>query len=88
MNKKLLVKCPQCKTEFSYYESQFRPFCCEKCQQIDLGHWFKESYVVPAKEQASPGMQQGLEQEVQDESLDSENNIDRDDDENNESEYH
>ncbi len=50
MNKKLTVKCPQCNTPFTYYESEFRPFCSDRCQKIDLGHWFKESYTVPAKE--------------------------------------
>lgn len=51
MNKKLTVKCPTCEKEFDYYSSEFRPFCCEKCKMVDLGHWFKESYKVPAKEQ-------------------------------------
>lgn len=50
MNKRLNVKCPQCHTAFSYYESEFRPFCSKRCQQIDLGHWFQETYAVPAKE--------------------------------------
>lgn len=50
MNKVINVKCPQCDTAFSYYESEFRPFCSKRCQQIDLGHWFQESYVVPTKE--------------------------------------
>jgi len=46
--KKLKVKCPNCKKEFNYYDSDFRPFCCEKCRLIDLGQWFNESYTVPA----------------------------------------
>ena len=71
MNKILNVKCPQCETEFSYYESEFRPFCSERCKQIDLGHWFQESYVVPTKEI----------------SIDSEKEVDADNEEPNESEY-
>lgn len=51
MNKIFKVKCPQCNIEFSYYESEFRPFCTDRCQKVDLGHWFQESYTVPAKEQ-------------------------------------
>ncbi len=47
MNKVLNVKCPQCSTEFSYYDSKFRPFCCERCRMIDLGHWLEESYKIP-----------------------------------------
>lgn len=50
MNKLLKVKCPQCDTAFLYYESEFRPFCCERCKMIDLGHWFEESYKLPDKE--------------------------------------
>ena len=50
MNKIINVNCPQCDTPFSYYESAFRPFCSDRCQKIDLGHWFQESYTVPSKE--------------------------------------
>ena len=50
MNKNLKVKCPHCDTIFSYYESDFRPFCSERCKMVDLGHWFKESYKVPTKD--------------------------------------
>ena len=46
MKKKLEVKCPQCEIQFSYYKSEYRPFCSERCQQIDLGNWFNESYSV------------------------------------------
>lgn len=54
MNKLLKVKCPQCDTQFSYYESENRPFCSERCKMVDLGHWFEESYKVPDKEVAQP----------------------------------
>ena len=50
MNKLLKINCPQCEKVFYYYESEFRPFCCERCKMIDLGHWFEESYRVPSKE--------------------------------------
>ena len=50
MNKILNVKCPNCKEEFNYYSSEFRPFCTERCQMIDMGHWFNESYALPTKE--------------------------------------
>lgn len=50
MNKLLKVSCPQCGVVFSYYDSEFRPFCCERCKMVDLGHWFEESYKVPDKE--------------------------------------
>jgi endogenous inhibitor of DNA gyrase (YacG/DUF329 family) len=53
MNKIIKVRCPQCRAEFSYYESMSRPFCSERCKMIDLGHWFEESYRVPLKEQVA-----------------------------------
>ncbi len=51
--KSLKVKCPKCKTEFNYYDSEQRPFCSERCKQVDLGHWFTENYRVPSREQLS-----------------------------------
>lgn len=50
MNKILNVKCPNCETTFDYYKSEFRPFCSERCKMVDLGHWLKESYRVPVKD--------------------------------------
>ncbi len=47
MNKVLKIKCSHCGTIFKYYESEFRPFCSEKCKMVDLGHWLNESYTVP-----------------------------------------
>ncbi|MGZ3786969.1 MAG: DNA gyrase inhibitor YacG [Bacteriovorax sp.] len=55
MNRILRVKCPQCDTIFSYYESEFRPFCSERCKMIDLGHWFEESYRVPSGDKNQSG---------------------------------
>jgi endogenous inhibitor of DNA gyrase (YacG/DUF329 family) len=49
MKKEIIVKCPECKKTFQYYSSEFRPFCCEKCKMVDIGHWFNESYVVEGK---------------------------------------
>ena len=45
--KSLLVACPKCQKKFNYDDSEFRPFCCEKCRLIDLGQWLNESYTVP-----------------------------------------
>lgn len=78
MNKLLEVKCPRCEIVFRYYESEFRPFCCERCKMIDLGHWFEESYRVPAKEKNQNDTN------IESESQSSEQNLeDYEDDENN-----
>ncbi len=47
--KTLRVKCPKCQKEFSYYQSDFRPFCTERCKMVDLGNWMQGQYAVPAK---------------------------------------
>jgi len=51
-NKKLKVKCPKCKKEFRYYDSEFRPFCCERCKMVDLGKWVTGEYAIPARPEA------------------------------------
>ncbi|OIQ19780.1 MAG: hypothetical protein BM556_04670 [Bacteriovorax sp. MedPE-SWde] len=51
--KKLIVKCAKCKKEFNYYDSEFRPFCCEKCKMIDLGLWVTGSYTVASNQPLS-----------------------------------
>ena len=43
-----VVDCPTCGTKVEWTEaSQYRPFCCERCRQIDLGAWAEEKYVIP-----------------------------------------
>jgi uncharacterized protein len=43
------VNCPTCATKVEWGEqSPFRPFCSDRCKQIDLGAWANEQYVIPA----------------------------------------
>ena len=42
----LKIECPKCKVQFNYYDSEFRPFCSNKCQMIDLGRWLDEGYNI------------------------------------------
>lgn len=72
MTKVLKVTCPTCKKSFSYYESQFRPFCSEKCRLTDLGHWLTESYTVPV-EKLSEDELQTLEQLIHEKDQESNN---------------
>jgi uncharacterized protein len=30
-------------------EPRFRPFCSQRCADVDLGRWFGERYSVPAR---------------------------------------
>ncbi|WP_415236718.1 DNA gyrase inhibitor YacG [Sneathiella sp.] len=48
--KKSEGKCPQCGKETLH---KYRPFCSSRCQQLDLGKWFNESYVIPGEEALS-----------------------------------
>lgn len=51
------VRCPQCGAEVLWApENSWRPFCSERCRQIDLGCWASESYRIPVEEEAGePG---------------------------------
>ena len=49
-----LVKCPICGKETEYEGNEFRPFCSERCKQIDLGAWAEEQYKIPGKAPADP----------------------------------
>jgi len=47
MNSKI-VKCPTCEKAVEWRpENRWRPFCCERCQLIDLGAWADESHRIP-----------------------------------------
>lgn len=44
-----VVRCPQCGGDSLFAPSnRWRPFCSERCRQIDLGAWASESFRVPA----------------------------------------
>ncbi|MFZ6687976.1 DNA gyrase inhibitor YacG [Undibacterium sp. SXout11W] len=43
------VNCPTCNTKVEWKaENRYRPFCSERCKQIDLGAWAEEKYTIPA----------------------------------------
>ena len=44
------VKCPTCGGDSVYARSNpYRPFCCERCKNIDLGAWANEDFRVPER---------------------------------------
>jgi endogenous inhibitor of DNA gyrase (YacG/DUF329 family) len=50
-----VVKCPTCGTKVEWIpENKFRPFCSERCKQIDLGAWASEKYVIGSKPRETP----------------------------------
>ncbi|MCC2616465.1 DNA gyrase inhibitor YacG [Aestuariibacter halophilus] len=45
-----VVKCPTCQTAVQWNaDSPYRPFCCKRCQLIDLGEWAAEEKVIPGQ---------------------------------------
>lgn len=49
------VPCPRCRQPALLAPGNpWRPFCSERCRQIDMGAWAAEGYRVPAKPPASP----------------------------------
>lgn len=45
-----LVPCPTCQRQTRFEPAnRWRPFCSERCRQIDLGAWASERFRVPAE---------------------------------------
>lgn len=45
------VACPTCGKQSAWSPANaWRPFCSERCKQIDLGAWASETYRVPLAE--------------------------------------
>jgi endogenous inhibitor of DNA gyrase (YacG/DUF329 family) len=43
-----IVRCPACAGDSVYAPSNpYRPFCSERCKNMDLGAWASESFRVP-----------------------------------------
>ncbi len=53
-----IVDCPTCGKKVEWTEAnKYRPFCSERCKQIDLGAWAEEKYKIagkPPDEEADP----------------------------------
>ena len=43
------IRCPICERQFDPATTPAMPFCSERCRQIDLGRWLRESYSVPVE---------------------------------------
>jgi endogenous inhibitor of DNA gyrase (YacG/DUF329 family) len=45
-----IVRCPACGGDSVYSSSNsFRPFCSERCKDIDFGAWASEAFRVPTE---------------------------------------
>lgn len=41
------TRCPICNKPSVF---EFRPFCSQRCKEVDLGRWLKGVYVVPGSQ--------------------------------------
>ncbi len=54
-----IVNCPTCHKKVEWKPtSLYRPFCSERCKQIDLGAWAAEKYTIMGSESASPSSEE------------------------------
>ena len=50
-----IVRCPTCGGDSVYAaDNPFRPFCSERCKNVDFGAWATESYRLEASPTPSP----------------------------------
>ena len=42
----LKIKCPRCRAETVWEGNPHRPFCSERCKNIDLAAWADEEYRI------------------------------------------
>jgi endogenous inhibitor of DNA gyrase (YacG/DUF329 family) len=51
-----VVQCPTCGAPVVWSSaSPFRPFCSERCKNVDLGAWASERYAIADDEQDTEG---------------------------------
>ena len=44
-----MLRCARCGNPFEIALTPCMPFCSIRCQQVDLKHWFDESYSLPCE---------------------------------------
>ncbi len=44
-----IIRCPRCGKMAVWQDNPSRPFCSDKCRQIDLGRWASEDYAIAGK---------------------------------------
>lgn len=63
----LKVSCPTCNKDVIWQASStFRPFCCKRCQLIDLGDWAEENHKISQSAQGANLLAEDLTEEMLD----------------------
>lgn len=59
------MRCPLCRRETMWEDNDWRPFCSERCQVIDLGNWATESYRIsePVNDDSTDRARTGVNEE-------------------------
>ncbi|HMS06452.1 MAG TPA: DNA gyrase inhibitor YacG [Burkholderiaceae bacterium] len=64
-NRPRLVRCPTCGGDSIFAPSNpHRPFCSQRCRQIDLGQWSDESFRLPGTPAFDPLADQVTEPDI------------------------
>lgn len=60
MKKDVVVDCPACgrKTPFTA-SNRWRPFCSQRCKNLDLGAWAAERYRIAGAREGEEGREKG-----------------------------
>ncbi len=45
-----MMRCRTCKRPAVREGNKAYPFCCERCQLVDLGRWLNEEYRIPVED--------------------------------------
>lgn len=45
------MSCPMCSKDT---DPKYKPFCSNRCADLDLGKWLTGSYAIPAEEDDAP----------------------------------
>jgi uncharacterized protein len=62
-----VVDCPNCAKKVEWTDqNKFRPFCSERCKQIDLGAWAEEKYAIADVSPLDPQDEDGVKLPQQD----------------------
>lgn len=57
MKKLTVVQCPTCKTNIEWSDNYpQRPFCSQRCQQIDFGDWASETFSIAGEPVIDPDL--------------------------------
>ena len=49
------IDCPTCKKKVQWNDKfPFRPFCSDRCKQIDFGGWAQESFAIKGSAMLDP----------------------------------